>query len=129
MTHKYNPRLVTARRSYTPEEVARLFGINKHTVFRWFKIKNGLRPLEAHKKPLIVMGEEIRRFLTVKRKERKFPLKENECFCLKCKRPSRAKAGTEKTVPTGKTIGKEPRKQFFRIAKCERCGTEMRRLV
>ena len=123
MTQKYNPRLITSRRSYTPKEIATLFGKNKQTVFRWLAI--GLRPLEENTKPLLIMGDELRRFLLEKKKKRKVSLKENEFFCFKCRQAVRAKSETEKMVPTGNRIGKDARKQFFRRGKCERCGTEV----
>ncbi len=128
MTRRYNPRLITSRRSYTSEEIATLLGINKKTVFLW--LKDGLHPLEKNTRPLLVMGGELRRFLAEIRKRRGSPpLKENEYFCLKCKRATQVKSGTEVLVPTGKRIGREAREQFVRRGKCERCGTEVNRYV
>ena len=76
------------------------------------------------------MGEELRRFLAEMRKRRGSPpLKENEYFCLKCRRATKAKSGTELVVPTGKRIGKDAREQFVRQGKCEQCGTEVNRFV
>lgn len=127
MKRRYNPRLITSRHSYTPEEIALLFGINKKTVFRW--LANGLPPLEKHTRPLLIMGDELRHYLTEKKKKRKVSLKENEYFCFKCQKATRAKLGTERMVPTGNRIGKEAREQFFRRGKCEQCGTEVNRLA
>ena len=127
MKRRYNPRLITSRHSYTPEEVAHLFGINKKTVFRW--LQEGLQPLEENTKPLLIMGEELRHFLTEQKKKKKVSLKKKEFFCLKCRKAVLAKAGTEKKVPTGKKIGREARTQFFRRAKCEQCGKEVNRLI
>jgi len=128
MNRRYNPRLITSRRSYTSEEIATLFGINKKTVF--LSLKGGLRPIEKNTRPLLVMGYELRQFLAEVRKRRGSPpLKENEYFCLKCKRATQAKSGTKVVVPTGKRIGKEAREQFVRRGKCERCGTEVNRYV
>lgn len=127
MTRRYNPRLITSRHSYTPEEIATLFHINKKTIFRW--LGDGLHPLEKNTRPLLIMGDELRHFLSEKMKKRKIPLQKGEYYCLKCKVPTRAKSGTEETAPTGKTIGKNARKQFFQRGKCERCGTKVNRLV
>ncbi len=123
MKKRYNPRLVTSRRSYTPEEIAILFGAHKHTVFRW--LKNGLRPIEKDTRPLLIMGDELRHYLTEKKKKRKANLKENEFFCFKCKKVTQAKQGTEETVPTGKMIGKDSHEQLVRKGKCEQCGIEV----
>lgn len=127
MTRRYNPRLITSRHSYTPEDIATLFHINKKTIFRW--LGDGLHPLEKNTRPLLIMGDELRRFLLEKKKKRKVSLKEGEYYCVKCKTSTRAKPKTESMVPTGKTIGKSARKQFFQRGKCERCGTIVNRLV
>lgn len=127
MKYTYNPRLITSRHSYTPEEVAQLFSVNKKTVFRW--LQEGLKPLEENTKPLLIMGEALRYFLIEKRKKKKVKLKNDEFFCLKCRKETRAKSGTERLVTTGKKIGKEAREQFFRRAKCEQCGTQVNRLT
>lgn len=125
MKQRYNPRLITTRRSYTPEEIAILFGTHKHTVFRW--LKNGLRPIEKNTRPLLIMGEELRRFLTKKKSERKKPLQKNEYYCFKCRRATQAKQGTEETVPTGKKIGRDAHDLLVRKGKCEQCGIEVNR--
>ena len=125
MNRRYNAGLVTSRRSYTAEEIATLLRVNRKTVFLW--LKSGLRPVEKHTKPLLIMGSELRHFLSEARKRRKAPLREEEYYCLKCKRATVAKSGTESTVPTGKRIGREARKQLIRKGKCERCGTEVNR--
>lgn len=125
MKRRYNARLVTSRRSYTAEEIATLLRVNKKTIFLW--IKAGLHPIEKHTRPLLIMGSELRHFLSEAQKKRKTPLKGEEYYCLKCRRATVAKSGTESTVPTGKRIGREERKQLIRRAKCVRCGTEVNR--
>jgi len=127
MTRRYNTRLITSRRSYTAGEIAKLLHINKQTVFLW--LKGGLRPIEEHTKPLLIMGYELRRYLAETRKKRKAPLKENEYYCLKCRKATLAESGTEETAPTGKRIGKDAREQFIRRAKCEHCKTGVNRYV
>jgi len=124
---RYNPRLITSRRSYTPDEIAKLLGINRKTISLW--LKGGLQPLEANTRPLLIMGEELRRFLSEQKKKREVSLKENEFYCLKCRGAVLAKAGTEKKVPTGKKIGKRAVPQYFRRAKCKNCGTIINRLT
>ena len=127
MTRRYNTRLVKARKSYTPEELSKLFGVCKKTCFRW--IDEGLRPIEANTRPLIIMGYEVRRFLSKMKKSRKTKLEANEYFCLKCKRATRANEATETIAPTGKLIGKEAREQLCKRGKCEKCGSEVKRFL
>ena len=127
MTRKYNPRLLTSRHSYTPDEIAKLFDINKKTIFRW--LSDGLHPLEKNTRPALIMGYELRRFLLKKKQARKSILNDDEYYCLKCKHSSHAIKETESMVSTGKRIGKDAREQFFRQGKCVRCATNMYRFV
>ena len=75
------------------------------------------------------MGEELRRFLSKKREKQKISLGTDEYFCLKCRKAVLPKSGTEKQVPTGNKIGKLAQIQYFRRAKCVKCGTAIYRLV
>lgn len=127
MNQKYNLRLITSRHSYTPDEIARLFTLHKKTVFRW--IADGLHPLEKNTRPILIMGYELRRFLSKKKQVRKVKLKDDEYYCVKCRRASLAESGTESTVPTGKRIGKNAREQLSQQGKCVRCGTNMHRFL
>jgi hypothetical protein len=45
-----NPRLVKLHRSYTVEQIARLFDIHKNTVRAW--VKQGLQPIDGQRPAL-----------------------------------------------------------------------------
>lgn len=125
MAKRYPLNIIKTRRSYSVEEVAELFAVNKKTCFRWKE--EGLQPIVPGAKPLLFMGYEVKRFLKKRQSVSKVMLKVNEYYCLRCRRAVRAKAGSEKTVSTGKRIGKDNRVQHCKKAICEKCGLKISR--
>ena len=79
-----NPLRAKINRSYTVEEVASLYGIHRNTVRQW--IKQGL-PICDDQRPLLILGAELRAFLTRKRTQNKRPCKPGEIYCLPCRTP------------------------------------------
>lgn len=126
MTKRYHTRLIRQRHSYNLEEIASLLNKDKRTCFRW--IEDGLKVVEIDAKPLLVMGSELKRFLEERKRKNKVSLKEDEYFCFRCKKPRKTKIGSEQKNPTGKTIGKNNRKQFMKKGLCEICGGKIQRL-
>lgn len=120
----YNLNLITARRSYSVNEISALLGINRKTCGRWIKYE-GLKVVEENTSPLLVMGADLIQFIKKKRDERRVSLKENEFFCVKCHKAVRAKPETERTVKTGKRTGKDNREQLRKIGACEICQTKL----
>ena len=84
-------------------------------------IEEGVSPLIA--------GSVLKDFIREMREKRKVPLKENEFYCLKCRKARKAKAGSEQTIKTGKSIGKDNREQCKKTGVCEVCGTEMNKFL
>lgn len=126
MPKRYNTRLIKQRHSYDLEEIAELLNKDKRTCFRW--IGEGLKVLDPDSKPLLVMGFELMKFLKEKQNKNKVSLKENESFCLHCKKPRKAKAGSIEMNPTGNKIGKENREQIMKTGLCEVCGGKIYKL-
>jgi hypothetical protein len=125
MAKKYNANRVHSRRSYTPDEIAVLFDINKKTVFRW--IDKGMQVLQKNTKPLLIMGESIKAHLNGEKE--KIVLEEDEFYCLKCKRAVIAKSGTDSISKTGYKIGKLGSDQYIRKGECERCGGKVQKFL
>lgn len=126
MPKRYNTRLIRQRHSYDLEEIAELLNKDKRTCFRW--IDEGLKVIDADSKPLLVMGFELKRFLEERRNKNKVSLKENEYFCLRCKKAVKAQLGSEQNNPTGKNIGKNNKKQIMKTGLCKVCGGKIYKL-
>ncbi|MFO1435498.1 MAG: helix-turn-helix domain-containing protein [Gammaproteobacteria bacterium] len=82
----YNPRLAKAIRTYTVDEVARLYRVHKNTVRNW--IKQGLKTTDGTR-PFLILGSELRAFLQLQRKARKRPCAPGELYCVRCRKPQR----------------------------------------
>lgn len=81
-----NPRRAKMHRSYTVEEVARLYGLHRNTVRQW--IKRGLPTCDGTR-PVLILGGELRDYLTRERTARKHPCKPGEMYCLRCRESRR----------------------------------------
>jgi len=79
-----NYRRVKIHRSYTVEELARLFPVHKNTVRIW--IKAGLPTIDG-KRPTMVLGADAWAFLQARRARNKRTCKPGEIYCLRCRTP------------------------------------------
>lgn len=85
-----NHRLVKINRSYTVEEIAKLFNTHKNTVRRW--VKEGLIATDD-KRPMLILGHVLIAFLQARRIKNKQACKSGELYCVRCRAP-RLPAGT-----------------------------------
>ncbi|PMN12903.1 hypothetical protein BCT39_08950 [Vibrio lentus] len=85
MAKKLNPNKSKIHRSYTMEEVASLYSVNKRTVQNW--IQDGLSVIKE-KKPFLILGTELRIFIRQKNKSRKRKCKQHELYCFRCRKAS-----------------------------------------
>lgn len=79
-----NPRLAKIHRSYSVEEITRLFKVHKNTVRAW--LRQGLETIDGQR-PTVARGEEIRRFLGERRARAKRPSGPGRIYCLPCRAP------------------------------------------
>lgn len=113
MSKRFNPNLIKIHRSYTIEETAKLFGIHKNTVRTW--IKDGLEICD-NKKPILILGTQLRKFLQVKRTKHKRKCKQNEIYCVRCKLPQIPAENMAEYKPINNLKG-------CLIAICPTCGS------
>jgi hypothetical protein len=97
-----NPRRAKIHRSYSVEEIARLFKVHKNTVRAW--LRQGLEAIDAQR-PIVVRGEEIRRFLSDRRTRAKRPSGPGRIYCLPCRAPKVPALNMAECVVTGHTTG------------------------
>ena len=113
--HTYNVRLVKATLPYSVQEAAALFGVHKNAVLRW--LKEGLQA-DREKRPFLIRGSELVRFLTVRQQSRKRKCALAEFFCCKCHTPREAQDGAVDVVIENQN--------WLRVtASCAVCGTRM----
>jgi len=101
-----NPRKAKIHRSYTVEEVARLYDVHRNTVRQW--IKKGL-PVCDDRRPTLILGLALVEFLTRKRTQNKRPCAPGEIYCVGCRVPQRPALGMVEyrslTTASGNLIG------------------------
>ncbi len=114
-----NPRLIKLHRPYTVDEAARALGVHPNTVRHW--IADGL-PALASKRPVLILGRELRAFLQERNSQAKRPCPPGTLYCLKCRAPSRPALGMVDYIARTATGGNLK-------ALCETCGTVMHRGV
>ena len=114
-----NPRLAKIHRSYTVEEVAKLYGMHKNTVRAW--IKQGL-PVCDDRRPTIVLGRDLATFLQARRIKNKRTCLPGEIYCVKCREPKKPAADMADYQPVTEQIGNL-------MALCPDCNSIINRRV
>lgn len=110
---RINPRLIKLHRAYSVEEAARALGAHKNSVRGW--IGKGL-PVVDSRRPVLILGHELRAFLERQREAAKRPCPPGTIFCLKCREPRGPAHGMVDYTPRNATTGDL-------TALCESCGT------
>jgi hypothetical protein len=103
MAKRQNPNKAKLHRSYTVEEAANLFAVHKNTIRAW--IKTGL-PVMDDQRPLLILGKELRHFITLQNLTNKRKTKINEIYCLACKTPKIPALGFADYMPDTPTRGR-----------------------
>ena len=99
---RIDPRRAKINRSDEVEEAARVVGAHRNTVRNWLRF--GLKPIDD-RRPTMIRGEELRRFLSERRIKRKRPTPLGMIFCLRCREPRRPALDMAKYVPLAPAFG------------------------
>lgn len=97
-----NHRRVKIHRSYTVEEIARLFGVHKNTVRAW--VKAGLETCDQ-RRPTLILGDVLAEFLKTRRAKNKQSCQPGEIYCVRCRAPRRPALDVAEYQPMTKTVG------------------------
>jgi Helix-turn-helix domain len=97
-----NLRLAKIHRSYSVEDVSRLFAIHKNTVRNW--LREGLTAIDEQR-PTVIRGVELRRFLTDRRARAKQVCGPGRIYCLPCRAPKVPAGKMAECVATTDTTG------------------------
>jgi len=124
MARKYNTRIIKLNYSYLLSEISNLYGVHIRTVRFW--IKEGLEIVEGLY-PYLVNGKNLKEFLNKKQIKRKTKLKDNEFYCVKCKKGVIPLNKSIEIAYSGKTIGNNI-KDFMLKGICPICLTNINRL-
>jgi excisionase family DNA binding protein len=116
---RLNARRVKVHRSYTVEEVAKLFGAHKNTIRNW--LREGL-PKVDDRRPILILGRQLASFVHARCQHRRQRCAAGELFCFKCKKPRRPLGETAEYLPLMPGSGNLR-------AICIQCGTRLYRRV
>lgn len=114
-----NPKLAKIHRTYTVEEVARLYDVHRNTVRQW--IKGGLACMDTAR-PTLIRGQDLANYLRKKRLAKKRPCQPGQIYCMRCRvprQPAEQQAVYEAHTPTQGNL----------IGQCPTCGSRMFRRV
>jgi hypothetical protein len=119
MSKRANPMAVKTALSYEVGEAAKALGKSDATIRNW--IKDGL-PVMSSKKPHLISGSDIRSYLRQKYQAQKTPLRDNELYCLSCRKgrqPLNIQVlATSNTASTLRLSGP-----------CDQCGATASRII
>lgn len=120
MAKRYPAHRVKIHRSYTIEEAADLLGGHVQTVRGW--VHSGALPVCSERRPVLIVGADLRAFLLKRQESVKRRLGPNEFYCLKCRVPRR---------PAGMMADYEPQSDRAGrlVALCEGCEGLLYRIV
>jgi len=103
MPKRPNPRAVKAARTYSIPEAAEVLQVSNGTIRQW--IRNGLRAMTGQR-PYLILGADIRDYLTRVRTDRKTPLGPDQLYCLSCRKPRQPYGMMVDYIPHGTHTGR-----------------------
>ena len=122
MAKTYNLRSIKHRESYTFKQIGDLLKIHFRTAQGWKQ--EGLKII-SQEKPYLVMGYDLKEFLSKKLQNRQIKLQPNEFYCMKCKKGVRSAGNKIWIELSGKTIGNQNFKELTIKGICEFCDSKI----
>jgi hypothetical protein len=119
MSSRNNPNSVKIHRSYTVIEVSETLGVHPKTVRNWIRV--GL-PVVDEKRPLLIIGADLRIYLKQKRKTYMHRCEVHEMYCFKCRQANNP------SIETLQFIAK-PAGMAQMAGRCEECGCKANKYV
>jgi hypothetical protein len=110
-------RLIRTSHTYTVPEIAKTLDRTVATVRGW--IRDGL-PILERGHPLLVLGSDLKTWLSDRWASRKRPCVRDEFYCFSCQEPRRAAVGSVEIVPRNE-------KTVTVMGMCAVCGTPVKR--
>lgn len=115
MKRNHNHSKCKIHRSYTVQDVAELYSVDKRTVRNW--IKKGL-PIFDDIRPLLILGTDLKVFIRDQRKGNKHKCKLSEIYCFRCRVPRKPDL---KTV----TFSQQPSGIGRVFGRCSMCNSKV----
>lgn len=122
MGKTYNIRLIKHRESYTLKQISETLNVHQRTVQEWKR--EGLKTISTEK-PFLVMGYDLKEFLSKKLQSRKTKLEANQFYCTKCRKAVISKSNEVYFFSLNKTIGNQGFKGLIVKGVCQECGTKL----
>lgn len=104
---------------YDVAEIAALLQVHRNTVRHWIRL--GLRPLD-NKRPMVIHGSELRRFLMDRRQRRRVKCGPGEVYCLRCRAARKPWDGAAEVRPITPKLSQI-------VALCPVCEGLMHRMI
>lgn len=114
-----NPRLVKIHRTYTVDEIARLYGFHRNAVRGW--VKRGLPTIDC-RRPFLIHGQDLRDFLQKRRQAKRQRLQPGQMFCFRCRTPREPAGQMADYIPATEKLGNL-------VGICPVCETMMNRRI
>lgn len=120
MKRNYDTRKIKGKRCYTVDALAGLLGTHPNTVRGWLR-KDGLSAaLIDQKRPLMMYGTAIRKWLKGRQQKRRWTCAANEMSCFSCNGPRQIKDGSFRILPSNT-------QKLFAQGQCVDCGRTLNR--
>ncbi|HOC00750.1 MAG TPA: hypothetical protein PKM43_18630 [Verrucomicrobiota bacterium] len=107
-------------------ELARVLGVHVRTVQVWHR--DGMSPINPGDRPLLFLGEEVRRFAADRRKRRSCPLRPSEFYCPRCRAARESNLRDLRIEWDGRRMGRDDEFALIK-GKCPICDCLLTRFA